>query len=100
MSRHSDPSNTPDPDDFERRLAAKLEARQAKRAKDEAPPSGWALGLRYGSEFFGGVIAGVFVGLLADHFFGWSPVGLIAGMGLGFAAGALNIVRAARSMQN
>jgi ATP synthase protein I len=100
MSYPSDHTSPPDPDDFERRLARKLEARQAQQAKDNAPPSGWALGVRYGSEFFGGVIAGVFVGLLADHFFGWSPIGLLIGVVLGFAAGSVNIVRAVKSMQN
>ena len=53
-----------------------------------------------GGLVFGGVVAGVFVGLLADHFFGWSPFGLLAGVVIGFAAGTLNIVRAAKSLQN
>lgn len=100
MSHPSDHTSPPDPDDFEHRLAEKLEARRAQQAKDNAAPAGWSLGLRYGSEFFGGVVAGVFVGLLADHFFGWSPFGLLIGVVLGFAAGAFNIVRAAKSMQN
>ncbi|MGP1275972.1 MAG: AtpZ/AtpI family protein [Caulobacterales bacterium] len=100
MSNPSDHTGPSGPDDFEQRLAEKLKARQAKADKDNAPPAGWSLGLRYGSEFFGGVVAGVFVGLLADHFFGWSPFGLLVGLVLGFAAGALNIVRAAKSMQN
>ncbi|KPP83196.1 MAG: F-type H+-transporting ATPase subunit AtpI [Oceanicaulis sp. HLUCCA04] len=100
MSSPSDHTRPPEPDDFEHRLAEKLKARQARQAKENAAPSGWATGMRYGSEFFGGVIAGTVIGLLADHFFGWSPFGLLAGVMLGFAAGALNIVRAVRSMQN
>ncbi|AZU03717.1 hypothetical protein X907_1179 [Glycocaulis alkaliphilus] len=40
------------------------------------------------------------MGLMADHFFGWSPIGLLIGVVLGFAAGSLNIVRAVKSMQN
>ncbi|WP_429912744.1 AtpZ/AtpI family protein [Glycocaulis sp.] len=100
MSRPSDHTSNPDPDDFEHRLAGKLKARQEREAKENAGPSGWSQGVRYGSEFFGGVLAGTGLGLLADHFFGWSPFGLLAGMILGFAAGAVNIVRAVKSMQN
>lgn len=97
MSRRDEPN--PDPasnEDFERRLAAKLEERRAKEAG--SGPTGWGLGLRYGSEFAGGVIAGAGVGFLADQVFGWTPWGLLVGVLLGFAAGTLNVVRAAQSV--
>ncbi|MCC5981504.1 MAG: AtpZ/AtpI family protein [Oceanicaulis sp.] len=99
MSSHSDHTSKPDPDDFEHRLAAKLKARQEREAKEQAGPSGWSQGIRYGSEFFGGVLAGTGLGLLVDWFFGWSPFGLLTGVILGFVAGALNIVRAVRSLE-
>jgi len=97
MSRRDDPHPTQsDRDDFERRLNAKLEERRAREAETRA--SGWSQGIRYGSEFFGGVIAGAGLGFIADWLTGWSPWGLVTGMILGFAAGTLNIVRAAKSM--
>lgn len=79
-------------------MNAKLEARREKEA--ERGPTGWGLGLRYGSEFAGGVLAGAGLGYLADWAFGWSPWGLLAGVILGFAAGTMNVVRAAQSVNN
>jgi len=97
MSRRDEFSpDPPDPDDFERRLEAKLEERRAREAG--AQPSGWSQGVRYGSEFAGGVLVGAGLGYLADRFLGWSPWGLLAGIILGFAAGSLNVIRAATSM--
>ncbi|MEO1040058.1 MAG: AtpZ/AtpI family protein [Pseudomonadota bacterium] len=102
MSRREEPTFTtpPDPDDFETRLNAKLEARRRAEAEARKGPSGWALGVRYGSEFTGGVIVGGGLGYIADLVFGWTPFGLLVGVCLGFAAGALNVVRAAQSMNN
>ncbi|MEQ8405057.1 MAG: AtpZ/AtpI family protein [Oceanicaulis sp.] len=97
MSRRDDPiQNASDRDDFERRLEAKLEKRRAEQA--EKAPSNWSQGVRYGSEFAGGVLAGAGLGYLADRAFGWTPWGLLIGVLLGFAAGTLNVVRAASSM--
>ncbi|MFW6413604.1 MAG: AtpZ/AtpI family protein [Oceanicaulis sp.] len=97
MSRRDDQiQNASDRDDFERRLEEKLAQRRSESA--EKAPSNWSQGVRYGSEFAGGVIAGAALGFLADRFFGWTPWGLLAGVLLGFAAGTLNVVRAAQSM--
>lgn len=97
MSRRDDPFLNPsDRDDFERRLEAKLEKRRADEA--ERAPSNWSQGVRYGSEFAGGVLAGAGLGYLADLVFGWTPWGLLVGVLLGFVAGTLNVVRAASSM--
>lgn len=93
-----DPSDLTDRDDFERRLAAKLDARRAEEEKANRPPSGWALGIRYGSEFAGGVLIGAGLGLLLDWWLGWTPWGLLGGVVLGFAAGVTNVVRAAQSV--
>jgi ATP synthase protein I len=97
MSRQDDPNpHHADRDDFERRLDAKLEDRRAREAKQQA--SGWSQGLRYGSEFLGGVITGTVLGFFVDWLSGWSPWGLMAGVILGFAAGTLNMVRAVNEM--
>ena len=92
---HSDPR---DPADFERRLKAKLDARRAEEERRNPSRSGWSIGLRYGSDFFAGVLIGTGGGLLVDRLAGWSPWGLIVGLILGFAAGTLNVVRAAREI--
>jgi ATP synthase protein I len=96
MSDRDEPVKQPpdDASDFERRLNAKLEERRAREAKAQAGPSGWASGLRYGSEFLGGVLAGTGLGFIVDHFAGISPWGVLIGTLLGFGAGTLNIVRA------
>jgi ATP synthase protein I len=97
MSKRDDlTQNASDRDDFERRLAAKLEKRRAEQA--ETAPTNWSQGLRYGSEFAGGVLAGAGLGYLADQVFGWTPWGLLIGVLVGFAAGTLNVVRAASNM--
>ena len=91
--QYPDPS---DRDDFERRLNAKLEAR--RKANEEQKPSGWSQGLKYGSEFIGGVLTGTGLGFIADLAFGSTPWGLFIGMIAGFAAGTLNVVRAAQNL--
>jgi ATP synthase protein I len=91
--QHPDPSKR---DDFERRLNAKLEAQ--KEANAEQKPSGWSQGIKYGSEFIGGVLTGAGLGFLADWFFGTTPWGLFIGVFVGFAAGTLNVVRAAQDL--
>jgi ATP synthase protein I len=97
MSNRDDlTQNDSDRDDFERRLAAKLEKRRAEQA--ERAPTNWSQGVRYGSEFAGGVLAGAGLGYLADQVFGWTPWGLLIGVLVGFAAGTLNVVRAASNM--
>ncbi len=98
MSCRNEPKlSASDPDDFERRLNTRLEEHRARHA----PPrdsGAWKLAVRYGSEFAGGVIVGAGLGYLADRFLGWTPWGLPAGVLMGFAAGVLNVVRAAQSM--
>ncbi|WP_421857592.1 AtpZ/AtpI family protein [Oceanicaulis sp.] len=97
MAHRDEPNqNAPDPHDFEQRLNAKLEARRVKEAETKA--SGWGQGVRYGTEFAGGVLVGAGLGYLTDQFFNWTPWGLLTGVILGFAAGTLNVVRAAQSM--
>ena len=95
-SNHSDPRDTAS--DFERRLNAKLEARRVEEERRNPSRSGWSIGLRYGSDFFAGVLVGAGGGLVLDILLGSSPIGLIVGIVLGFAAGTLNVVRAAKDI--
>lgn len=99
MSRLDDPHPDPsDRDDFERRLNAKLDAR--RKANAEQKPSGWSQGLKFGSEFVGGVLTGTGLGYVFDLFFSTLPWGLFVGLIIGFAAGTLNVVRAAQDLNS
>jgi len=57
--------------------------------------SAMARGLRLSSELIGGVLAGAAIGWLLDRWLGLSGWGMIVFLLLGFAAGILNVIRAA-----
>ncbi|WP_349363897.1 MAG: AtpZ/AtpI family protein [Roseitalea porphyridii] len=57
--------------------------------------SGIGAALKMSSEFVAGVLVGAGLGYLLDQFAGTSPWGLIVFLMLGFAAGVLNVLRAA-----
>ncbi len=99
MSRNDeskrDPSDT-ELDDLQQRIDAQREAHQAK-VKD-APPTAWSLGMRYGSEFFAGVLVGGGLGFMLVLAAPTSPWGLIVGTLFGFVAGTKNVVRAANEI--
>lgn len=80
-------------------LRRRLGQRRAEEAsKNAAPPdSAASLALRFGGEFGAAVLVGALLGFGADHFLHTKPWGLIIGLGLGFAAGIVNVVREAQS---
>jgi ATP synthase protein I len=57
--------------------------------------SGFARGFRLSSELVAGVVVGAVIGWVLDRLLGISPWGLIVFLLLGFAAGVLNVMRAA-----
>ena len=57
--------------------------------------SALARGLRLSAEFAAGILVGAAVGWLLDRWLGTSPWGMIVLLLLGFAAGVLNMMRAA-----
>jgi ATP synthase protein I len=74
--------------------------RRKDQAGGERPASavdaqGMARALRLSSEFIAGIVAGAGVGWGFDWLLGTSPWGLIVFLMLGFAAGVLNVLRAA-----
>ena len=85
-----------------KRLGERIDkAREAEAARPErvagtrgADASGMANAIRLSSELIAGVAVGVGLGWLFDRVLGTSPFGLVVFMLLGFAAGALNLVRA------
>ena len=82
-------------------LGAKLA--EARRAPSEPEGgalrssglSGFGQAMKVGSEFVAGVIVGFVIGYTIDRLFGTSPWGMIVFLLLGFAAGTLNVMRAA-----
>ncbi len=60
-----------------------------------ADPSALARGLRFSAEFVAGILVGAAIGWLMDRWLGTSPWGMIVFLLFGFAAGVLNMMRAA-----
>ena len=65
-----------------------------------ADPSAIARGFRLSAELVAGVLVGAAVGWLIDRWLGISPWGMIVFLLLGFAAGVLNVIRAAGVVPN
>jgi ATP synthase protein I len=82
-------------------LGVKLgQAGQAKPTENDSgkyvsDPQAMAKGFRLSAELVAGVMVGAFIGWLFDRLTGLSPLGLIVFLLLGFAAGVLNVMRAA-----
>ena len=70
-------------------------AEQNSEARPVADPSAMARGFRLSTELVAGVLVGAMLGWLLDRWLGISPWGLIVFLLLGFAAGVLNVMRAA-----
>jgi ATP synthase protein I len=87
--------------DLEARIAR---ARGQRAAEAVAMPahhetaSGLSIAWRFMSEFVAAIVVGAGLGYLADMFLPTRPWGLIVMLLLGFAAGVLNMIRAAREM--
>jgi ATP synthase protein I len=67
----------------------------ASSPRQTSDPSAIARGFRLSTELVAGVIVGAIIGWLLDRWLGISPWGLIVFLLLGFAAGVLNVMRAA-----
>jgi ATP synthase protein I len=104
-ARGTDHRNEP-PDD-EAALSARLKRLGTRLAHANRPPengagprqttdpSAIARGFRLSTELVAGVLVGAGLGWLLDRWLGISPWGLIVLLLLGFAAGVLNVMRAA-----
>lgn len=67
----------------------------AERPASKTDAQGLARALRLSSEFVAGILVGTGIGWFLDRLLGTSPWGMIVFLMLGFAAGVLNVLRAA-----
>jgi ATP synthase protein I len=85
-------------------LSGRIAAERSERAESAKPPtsmqstSDYARGYKLVSEFAAGTLVGGLIGYGIDWLFGTLPFGLIFFLLLGFGAGFLNLVRAAKRM--
>jgi ATP synthase protein I len=82
------------------RLGDRLATANRPSENDKGPrqavdASAMARGFRLSTELVAGVVVGALIGWLLDRWLGISPWGLIVFLLLGFAAGVLNVMRAA-----
>jgi ATP synthase protein I len=77
------------------RIRPEAPAEQAQATRPGADSSAMARGFRLSSELVAGVLVGAAIGWLIDRWLGISPWGMIVFLLLGFAAGVLNVMRAA-----
>ena len=77
------------------RIRPEAPAEQAQATRPGADSSAMARGFRLSSELVAGVLVGAAIGWLIDRWLGISPWGIIVFLLLGFAAGVLNVMRAA-----
>lgn len=92
---------TPLTSDLAARIARAERERQVAEKAKEAPArdmSGWNRGMRLGSEFIAAILVGSGIGYLLDLWLKTSPWLLLVMLMVGFAAGVLNVVRAASEM--
>jgi ATP synthase protein I len=94
-------ATTPLTSDLEARIARAQSERRVAEQAAQAPAkdmSGWNRGMRLGSEFIAAILVGAGMGYLLDLWLHMSPWLLLVMLMVGFAAGVLNVIRAASEM--
>ncbi|WP_417309808.1 AtpZ/AtpI family protein [Devosia sp.] len=87
-------------------LAARIERAQGKRlaaagehgGAGDKNLSGWGRGMRLSSEFVAAIIVGAGIGYVLDLWLNTTPWLMLLMLMMGFAAGVLNVIRAAAQM--
>lgn len=89
----------PPPEDALSNLRRRVNAaRKDEESSSSGPPDSAAgLALKFGGEFGAAVLVGALLGYGADHYLHTDPWGMVLGLGFGFAAGVVNVVRLARA---
>ncbi len=94
----------PSPDELDRRLKGVRQAYQEGTGRKSRPAANvggggekLGVGMRIAVELVAGVVAGAFIGLMADQWLGTKPWLLIVGFVLGCCAAFLNVYRVAQA---
>ena len=88
----------PPPGDELSELRRRVDAARGVGVPTDEPPENVAsLALKFGGEFGAAVLVGALIGFGIDYWAQTSPLGLIFGLGLGFAAGVVNVMRTAKA---
>jgi ATP synthase protein I len=74
--------------------------RRAAPSSNQPPENAASLAFKFGGEFGAAVLVGAAIGFGIDYWVHTSPWGLMIGVGIGFCAGVLNVVRTAQAYQN
>ena len=99
MEKNPNTSNIDTLEELSRKVAIARESHQQAPEPDRSATSNaMAIGMRMASEFVSAILVGALLGFGFDHWLKSTPIGLIIGLGIGFAAGVVNLVRAALSM--
>ena len=91
MAKNAGKQNPPSLDEFSERL----DAIRVEHEPEIPKPSGaaWGRAMRASSDLLAGLFVGTLLGYLLDRWLETEPWFLLAGIGLGFAAGLRNIAR-------
>src|SRR5687767_4601524 len=84
---------------FDRRLKDMARDVKARDAPGERRSSAYSFGFRLATDLLAGVLGGFAIGWGLDYWLGTSPLFLLGLIVLGMAAGILNVIRAASSME-
>jgi ATP synthase protein I len=104
MNRETNSTDKSSKDDLENRLND-MNKRLGRDVDDneigkvrKPGTSGMAQGMRIASEFVSAILVGAAFGYAIDWLFDIAPFGMISFLLLGFIAGVLNVMRAAKDM--
>jgi ATP synthase protein I len=88
-----------DQPDLEQRIAtARAQQRLDTPAPASQPDAAMGIGARSGIEFVAAIVVSTGIGFMLDRWLHTSPLLLLVLLGLGFAAGLLNVYRAMNGM--
>ncbi|QDG79088.1 AtpZ/AtpI family protein [Labrenzia sp. PHM005] len=82
-------------DRLNRMLDGQRKADEAEQRVKKSDSSGYGQAMKLSSEFISGIVVGGGLGWFVDQWLGTTPFGLIVFLLIGFAAGVLNVMRAA-----
>lgn len=93
MSHRDNNSHHKTLEELSRKVNAAIKAKEPV-VKETYNNSGMGLGMRMASEFVSAILVGALLGLGLDNWLKTTPWFLLLGLGIGFAAGVVNIIRA------